>query len=205
VIFTATAAYPYVDQDQATAALHSKLRQIVVGANSPSHGAFRQFHKRPRCRLGGGTRYDDMRGRRAGLTRRHMVGRYRTRLAHRGHSSSFRSSPLGPLVPCRSSVWAALLGGTVDAEDDWHMVLVDGSARVGVQLALDDVPPDCPHGSPQQIHLDLWVDDIDTAHEEVMSLGAKLLQAAADSDAPDNFKVYADPAGHPSCLCWVKK
>jgi len=85
------------------------------------------------------------------------------------------------------------------------MVLVDGSARVGVQLALDDVPPDCPHGSPQQIHLDLWVDDIDTAHEEVMSLGAKLLQAAADSDAPDNFKVYADPAGHPSCLCWVKK
>src|SRR4051794_16435897 len=113
--------------------------------------------------------------------------------------------PLGPLVPCRSSVWAGLLGGTVDAEDDWHMVLVDGSARVGIQLAPDDVPPDCPHGRPQQIHLDLWVDDIDTAHEEVISLGAKLLQAAADSDEPDNFKVYADPAGHPFCLCWVKK
>jgi predicted enzyme related to lactoylglutathione lyase len=98
-----------------------------------------------------------------------------------------------------------LLGGTVDAEDDWHMVLVDGSPRVGVQLAPDHVPPDWPDGSPQQIHLDLWVDDIDAAHEEVMSLGAKLLQVAGDSDEHDSFQVYADPAGHPFCLCWVKE
>jgi predicted enzyme related to lactoylglutathione lyase len=85
------------------------------------------------------------------------------------------------------------------------MVLVDGSPRVGVQLAPDHVPPDWPDGSPQQIHLDLWVDDIDAAHEEVMSLGAKLLQVAGDSDEHDSFQVYADPAGHPFCLCWVKE
>ncbi len=103
-----------------------------------------------------------------------------------------------------SSFWAGLLGGTVDAEDDWHMVFVDGRPRVGVQLAPDHVPPDWPHGNPQQIHLDLWVDDIDAAHEEVMSLGAKLLQAAAETESPDTFQVYADPAGHPFCLCWVK-
>jgi hypothetical protein len=53
---------------------------------------------------------------------------------------------------------------------------------VGVQLAPDHVPPDWPDGSPQQIHLDLWVDDIDADHKEVMSLGATLLQAAEDSD-----------------------
>lgn len=104
-----------------------------------------------------------------------------------------------------SSFWAGLLGGTVDAEDDWHMVLVDGEPRVGVQLAPNHVPPDWPDGSPQQIHLDLWVDDIDAAHKEVMSLGATLLQAASDNDALDNFQVYADPAGHPFCLCWVKE
>jgi predicted enzyme related to lactoylglutathione lyase len=108
-------------------------------------------------------------------------------------------------LTAESSFWAGLLGGTVDAEDDWHMVLVDGDPRVGVQLAPDHVPPDWPDGNPQQIHLDLWVDDLDTAHEEVMSLGAKLLQPAADSDGPDSFQVYADPAGHPFCLCWVKK
>jgi catechol 2,3-dioxygenase-like lactoylglutathione lyase family enzyme len=105
-----------------------------------------------------------------------------------------------------SSFWSALLGGTVDAEDDWHMVFVDGKPRVGVQRAPDHVAPDWPHGTPpQQIHLDLWVDDIEAAHNEVISLGATLLKAAADVDSPDNYQVYADPAGHPFCLCWVKR
>jgi len=30
-----------------------------------------------------------------------------------------------------STFWARLLGGTVDAEDDWHMVLVKGEPKVG--------------------------------------------------------------------------
>ena len=78
-------------------------------------------------------------------------------------------------LTAESSFWAGLLGGTVDAEDDWHMVVVD-EAGVGVQLAPDHVRPEWPDGTPQQIHLHLWVDDIETAHEEVMSLGAELLQ-----------------------------
>ncbi len=104
-----------------------------------------------------------------------------------------------------SRFWAGVLGGTVDPDDDWHTVLVDSKPRVAVQLAPDHVPPDWPHGSPQQIHLDLWVDDIEAAHKEVMSLGATLLQPAADNDGPDSFQVYADPAGHPFCLCWIRK
>jgi len=27
----------------------------------------------------------------------------------------------------------------------------------------------------------------------------------AAGDSADNFQVYADPAGHPFCLCWVAK
>jgi predicted enzyme related to lactoylglutathione lyase len=104
-----------------------------------------------------------------------------------------------------STFWARLLGGTVDAEDDWHMVLVNGEPRVGVQLAPDHVPPQWPEGTPQQIHLDLWVDDFEEAHAEVMSAGARLLQAAASTESADDFQVYADPAGHPFCLCWVKE
>jgi predicted enzyme related to lactoylglutathione lyase len=103
-----------------------------------------------------------------------------------------------------STFWARLLGGTVDAEDDWHMVLVKGEPKVGVQLAPHHVPPEWPEGTPQQIHLDLWVDDFEEAHTEVMSAGAKLLQAAVSTESPDNFQVYADPAGHPFCLCWVQ-
>jgi predicted enzyme related to lactoylglutathione lyase len=104
-----------------------------------------------------------------------------------------------------SNFWAGVLEGTVDADHDWHMVMVDGKPRVGVQLAPNHVPPDWPDGNPQQVHLDLWVDDIDAAHREVMSLGATLLKAGEDSDEPDSFQVYADPAGHPFCLCWVKR
>ncbi|HWM21985.1 MAG TPA: VOC family protein [Ilumatobacteraceae bacterium] len=103
-----------------------------------------------------------------------------------------------------SSFWAGVYGGTIDAEDDWHMVLVDGQPRVGVQLAPNHVPPEWPGGAPQQIHLDLWVDDPTAAHDLVMSLGATVLKEAENGDSPDDFQVYADPAGHPFCLCWVK-
>jgi hypothetical protein len=78
-----------------------------------------------------------------------------------------------------SAFWAGVLDGTVDAEDDWHMVLVDGEPKVGVQLAPDHVAPDWPDGTPeQQIHLDLWVEDFGQAHDRVMSLGASVLKAA---------------------------
>jgi hypothetical protein len=38
-----------------------------------------------------------------------------------------------------------------------------------------------------------------------MSLGAKVLKQAEEVDSPDNFQVYADPAGHPFRLCWVQR
>jgi predicted enzyme related to lactoylglutathione lyase len=102
-----------------------------------------------------------------------------------------------------SAFWAGVLGGTVDAdtEGDWNNVVVDGRPVVAVQLAPDHVQPEWPNGAPQQIHLDLHVDDVKTAHDEVMALGAQLLQPA-DRDAAEGFQVYADPAGHPFCLCW---
>jgi predicted enzyme related to lactoylglutathione lyase len=113
---------------------------------------------------------------------------------------AFDAADLAP----ESAFWAAVLGGTVDVEDDWHMVLdATGAPRIGVQLAPHHVPPDWPDGPPpQQVHLDLWVDDLEAAHAEVMAFGARLLQAAEDLDADEGWQVYADPAGHPFCLCW---
>ncbi len=101
-----------------------------------------------------------------------------------------------------STFWARLLGGTVQADDDWHTIFVDGQPRLAVQLAPDHVPPDWPDGRPQQLHIDLHIDDIEACHDEVMSLGARLLQPAEDLEAAEGFQVYADPAGHPFCLCW---
>jgi predicted enzyme related to lactoylglutathione lyase len=109
-----------------------------------------------------------------------------------------------PDLAAVSGFWAGVLGGSVDAEDEWHMVLDrDGVPRIGVQFAPDHVPPEWPGGAQQQqLHLDLWVADLATAHDEVMELGARLLQAAPDLAAVEGFQVYADPAGHPFCLCW---
>ena len=108
-------------------------------------------------------------------------------------------------LEAESSFWAGVLGGTVDAGDDWHMVFVDGEPRVGVQLAPNHVRPEWPDGTPQQIHLDLWVDDFEDAHARVTSLGAQVLKPAEDGASPDTFQVYADPAGHPFCLCWITR
>jgi catechol 2,3-dioxygenase-like lactoylglutathione lyase family enzyme len=105
-------------------------------------------------------------------------------------------------LAAESTFWADLLGGTVVADDDWHSVLVDGEWRLGVQLAPNHVPPEWPDGTPQQIHLDLHVDDFKAAHEAAISLGARLLKPADDLKAAEGFQVYADPAGHPFCLCW---
>lgn len=106
-------------------------------------------------------------------------------------------------LAAESSFWAGVLGGTVDTEPTWHMVLVDGAPRVGVQLAPDHVPPRWPDGVPeQQIHLDLWVGDPAEARSLVTALGARMLRPARGGDAPDDFEVYADPAGHPFCICW---
>jgi hypothetical protein len=40
---------------------------------------------------------------------------------------------------------------------------VTGDWRLGIQLAPDHIPPQWPDATPQQIHLDLYVDDIKAA------------------------------------------
>lgn len=106
-----------------------------------------------------------------------------------------------PDLEAESAFWAAILGGEVERDDDWHTVLVDGRPELAVQLAPGLVAPDWPDGTPQQLHLDLWVTDIDAADREAVAAGARLLQDA-DHAADTGFVVYADPAGHPFCLCW---
>ena len=107
-------------------------------------------------------------------------------------------------LEAESAFWAGLLGGEIDRDGDWHMVMVDGAPRVGVQLAPDHVAPDWPDGvPPQQIHVDLWVEDFPEAHQEVVRRGARVLRPARGATSGDDFQVYADPAGHPFCLCFL--
>jgi len=107
-------------------------------------------------------------------------------------------------LEAESAFWARILGGNVVRDDDWHSVLdAAGEWLLGVQLAPDHRAPEWPDGNQQQqVHLDLHVEDPLLAHDEVVELGARLIQAAPDLDAEEGHQVYADPAGHPFCIGW---
>ncbi|MFB6956387.1 VOC family protein [Streptomyces sp. NPDC056309] len=95
--------------------------------------------------------------------------------------------------------YAEVLGGTVEGEGDWVDLKVPGGSALAFQKAPGYVPPKWPAAdASQQSHLDLVVDDLDTAEKGVLALGARPLDA---TDRARGFRVYADPAGHPFCLC----
>ena len=47
-----------------------------------------------------------------------------------------------------------------------------------------------------QMHLDFDVDDADAAEARVLAAARR-----SSTSSPVHFRVYADPAGHPFCLC----
>jgi hypothetical protein len=104
-----------------------------------------------------------------------------------------------------SGFYQSLLGGVVNQPDPrWS--LSDGWATLhtgsGFVLAFQRVEdyrrPQWPDPArPQQFHLDLGVKDLDQAQEQVLGLGAALLDVG---DGKRGWRIYADPAGHPFCL-----
>ncbi|MEU1125453.1 VOC family protein [Streptomyces sp. NPDC005899] len=104
-----------------------------------------------------------------------------------------------------ASFYAAVLGGTVDQPDrrwsldaDWATVHTPSGFVLAFQRVQDYEPPRWPDPErPQQFHTDLGVADLDSAQEQVLGLGATLLDTGP---ASGTWRVYADPAGHPFCL-----
>lgn len=104
-----------------------------------------------------------------------------------------------------ANFYADLLGYTIsaDSEDDWVTITGPGP-QMSFQLAPDHVPPTWPKNEvPQQAHVDFFVTDIVAAHQRVLALGGRAIDPAEPPAAspPRGFRVYADPAGHPFCLC----
>ncbi|RJK94904.1 VOC family protein [Vallicoccus soli] len=94
--------------------------------------------------------------------------------------------------------YSALLGEPVTRDDDdWVVVGEDARRCLAFQRAPDHVPPRWPDPAhPQQVHLDVQVDDLDEGERQVLALGATRLPDEGDP----GFRVFADPAGHPFCL-----
>ena len=101
-----------------------------------------------------------------------------------------------------ATFYGGVLGGTVDKEegtDTWVVLTDPQGRRLAFQYSPEHEPPRFPdpRGS-QQFHLDIRVDDIDTAEREVLALGASRI---TDTDG-DFFRVFRDPAGHTFCFVW---
>ncbi|MBY8870822.1 VOC family protein [Micromonospora sp. PLK6-60] len=103
-----------------------------------------------------------------------------------------------------AAFYGELLGLPVVEEnsegDDW--VVLGGPPghlpRLAFQKALDLRPPAWPDPErPQQFHIDVTVEDIDAAEKKALDLGARRLPGEGEG-----WRVYADPSGHPFCLCW---
>jgi hypothetical protein len=92
----------------------------------------------------------------------------------------------------------ALLDWKVDASADWADIRADNGQSIGFQQVEDYRPPAWPSQEvPQQMHLDVIVDDLDDGEAAVLELGA----TKHDHQPGTTFRVFLDPAGHPFCLC----
>jgi catechol 2,3-dioxygenase-like lactoylglutathione lyase family enzyme len=93
-----------------------------------------------------------------------------------------------------ANFYSRLLGHPITyVSDDWVVVSTSSQASgLAFQLAPDHQPPTWPDPTvPQQVHLDVMVEDVEAASLQVLEIGAKKL---------DGEDVFADPAGHPFCL-----
>jgi catechol 2,3-dioxygenase-like lactoylglutathione lyase family enzyme len=90
--------------------------------------------------------------------------------------------------------YSRLLGNPITYRDEDFAVVStsDRASGLAFQRAPDHAAPTWPDPAvPQQIHLDVMVEDVAAASAEVLALGATALAGPG---------VFADPAGHPFCL-----
>lgn len=115
-----------------------------------------------------------------------------------------RTTLMGVTLDCPdakalSTFYAELLGKPITHEGDgMAMIGEDGAQPLMFQQVADYSPPRWPDPAhPQQIHLDIRVDDVAEAEPAALALGATRLPGEGNT-----WRVYADPAGKPFCLIW---
>lgn len=94
--------------------------------------------------------------------------------------------------------YAGIVGGRVTYSDERWATVQGPGGRIDFQSAPEYRPPAWPDPhSSMQAHVDLAVDDMAAAEARVLAAGATKFEYQPGQ----HFRVYADPAGHPFCLC----
>ncbi len=105
-----------------------------------------------------------------------------------------------PDATALAEFYAGLLDWRIEVESPglWVNLVGDPGQAISFQQVSDYRPPDWPgQEMPQQMHIDVDVDDLDAAEQAVLALGA----TKHDHQPGTTFRVFLDPAGHPFCLC----
>jgi catechol-2,3-dioxygenase len=101
-----------------------------------------------------------------------------------------------PEATALAGFYATLLGLEVSYEGPEGALISGDGGSVMFQQVSDYNPPRWPDPRyPQQAHLDIAVEDLDTGEGQALQLGAARLEGGGET-----FRVFADPAGHPFCL-----
>jgi predicted enzyme related to lactoylglutathione lyase len=94
--------------------------------------------------------------------------------------------------------YSGLLGLDIAYEGDEGVLIGEEGRRVMFQQVAEQRRPRWPDPAyPQQLHLDVTVADIDEGERAALALGATRLPGDGE-----NWRVYADPHGHPFCLLY---
>jgi len=100
--------------------------------------------------------------------------------------------------------YCQVLGMRVNEDIDGWVVIGSepGLRELAFQRATEWVPPRWPDPAhPQQLHLDIRVDDADQAEQELRALGA-----TRGSGKPETgFRVFIAPVGHPFCIVFGRR
>lgn len=107
-----------------------------------------------------------------------------------------------PDAPVLAAFYRDLLGWEYgNQEKNWVTLRNPNGPGLSFQSEPNYVSPQWPSTTSHQqmqFHLDIEVDDLDTAGGLAVGLGARL----AEFQPQKLVRVYLDPAGHPFCL-WV--
>ncbi len=97
-----------------------------------------------------------------------------------------------------AAFYGALLDWKAEVSADWAEVRAEHGQCISFQQVQGYTPPSWPGQQvPQQMHIDVIVDDLDAAETAVLALGA----IKHEHQPGTTFRVFLDPAGHPFCLC----
>jgi hypothetical protein len=93
--------------------------------------------------------------------------------------------------------WQALIGGEVDVESsDW--AVLDGD-DMGFYIGFQRVSEQ--KSAKNRVHLDVEVDDLESAVDQAELLGARKIGGVVREDDDDaEFQVMADPGGNEFCF-----